>query len=133
MSFRDLVNQVGQNCLEAYENRNYSFDLLIEKLKINRDSNYLPLINVVYIYKNYEDLISNLDSYGNNLDDAISSRSVSEIISNVSSKTDLILYVSERPESLVVGIEYDNDLFFSSTAERMVAILKSIFALSNSF
>ncbi|KIO74912.1 hypothetical protein TH53_23825 [Pedobacter lusitanus] len=133
MSFRDLLHQVGQNCLEAYKHRNYSFDLLIEKLKITRDSSYLPLINVVYIYRNYEDLTSNLDSHINDQDDAISSSSASEIINHVSSKTDLMLYVSELPESLIIGIEYDSDLFFQGTAEKMVSILKSLFALSDSF
>lgn len=133
MSFKELLHQVGQNCLEAYENRNYSFDLLIEKLKIIRDSNYLPLINVVYIYRNYEDLSNSLNSYVDIQEDVTFSKSVSEIINHVSSKTDLMLFVNELPESLMIGIEYDSDLFFPSTMERMVNIIKSLFALSNSF
>ena len=52
LSFKDFVNNVKNNVLEAYKHQIYPFNELVNKLEIKRDSNRNPLFDTMFIYQN---------------------------------------------------------------------------------
>ncbi|MDP4196680.1 MAG: amino acid adenylation domain-containing protein, partial [Bacteroidota bacterium] len=119
-SFLDLLNRVREVTISAYENQDLPFELLVEQLQPDRNMSYPPLFQVMFILQN--------------------SPSPMEIVPGITLKeldvemgtstTDLTISVSENSSGLDVSVEYNTDLFFSSTIERMLShyiqILKSI-------
>ncbi|WP_304117836.1 non-ribosomal peptide synthetase, partial [Mycolicibacterium bacteremicum] len=51
-SFVDLLGQVQQRSLEAYENQDVSFDVLVERLNPTRNLSHHPLVQVMLAWQN---------------------------------------------------------------------------------
>ncbi|SDH29160.1 non-ribosomal peptide synthetase [Chitinophaga filiformis] len=52
ISFRELLEQVKQNTLNAFDHQDYPFDLLLSKLQYERYENRLPLFDVGFTWLN---------------------------------------------------------------------------------
>ena len=52
LSFNDFANKIKENCLDAFKNQAYPFDMLVKDLDIKRDASRNPLFDVMFIYQN---------------------------------------------------------------------------------
>ncbi len=54
LTFREFLNQVKNSTLEAFENQDYPFEDLVEKVNIQRDAGRNPLFDVMFALQNME-------------------------------------------------------------------------------
>jgi len=51
-SFQQYLNELKETLLEVYENQDYPFDNLVEKLNVPREINGNPIFNIMFQYEN---------------------------------------------------------------------------------
>jgi amino acid adenylation domain-containing protein len=109
-SFRQLVRQVREVTLGAYEHQDLPLEKLIEELNPDRDLSRSPLFQVMFAFQNTPQQIWQPPSL-----------TVTRMeIHGVTSKFDLTLNLRETPQGLIGGIEYNTDLFKADTITRML-------------
>ena len=108
-TFTQLLSQVRETTLKAYENQDIPFEQLVEALQPQRSLSYSPLFQVMFVLQNNptEEL---------ELPGLTCSVLESE---NTNAKFDLTLSVSETKQGLVCEWEYNTGLFEQATIERM--------------
>ncbi|WP_282123520.1 non-ribosomal peptide synthetase [Algibacter mikhailovii] len=111
MSVKDLVNEVRKNTLEAFENKNVPFDVLVKELKIERSLAVNPFFQVMFLYHS----VTENPPFGDNI-----SLTHNWFDTKVS-KFDLTLYIAEEKGILSSTFEYASDLFHVSTINRFQA------------
>lgn len=52
LSFKEFLENVKVNCLNAYKYQTYPFDELVNKLKVKRDASRNPLFDTLFTYQN---------------------------------------------------------------------------------
>ncbi|MCK5058178.1 MAG: amino acid adenylation domain-containing protein [Candidatus Aminicenantes bacterium] len=112
-SFKELVKGIKQETLDCYENQDYPFDILIEKLELERDLSQSPLFNVMLAHNNAEILETGLSMEGITLSD------YPYFLDFNMSKFDLIFFMDEVDKQISVMLEYNSDLFERGTIERL--------------
>jgi amino acid adenylation domain-containing protein len=119
-TFREFVQEVKENTINAYENQDYQFDELVMKLGIQREYGRNPIFNTHFIFHNeIEQFIEipglKLTSYKN---------------TEQFYKFDLSLNAFKSDDTIAITLRYLTDLFKPSTAERLiehyVEILKQV-------
>ncbi len=110
ISFKGFLNEVKDNALKAYENQDYPFEMLVEKLALQRDLSRNALFDVMFVLQNlngltlhHEDLQFTRYNYDYNI-----------------SKFDLTLNAFEESNTIGFNLEYSVQLFKQETMERMV-------------
>ncbi|MGE5630186.1 MAG: non-ribosomal peptide synthetase, partial [Caulobacteraceae bacterium] len=116
-SFNEFLQEVKNNALSAYENQDYQFEMLVEKLDIRRDLSRSALLDTVFV-------LQNTDSKEIELED-IKIREY-EYKGKVS-KFDITLEAEEKGEEVKFNLEYCTKLFKRETIERMIGHFKNIF------
>ena len=109
-SFKQFLNEVKENSVNAYENQDYPFETLIEKLNIERSLERNPLFDMVFVMQNTgnRDLIMNeLEFIPFEMDNKIS-------------KFDLTFNIEEEDQGISIDAEYATSLFKKETIERML-------------
>jgi acyl transferase domain-containing protein/acyl carrier protein len=127
-TFEQVIKNVSQNVLEAYEHQNYPFDLLVEKLNPDRMTNRQPLFNVMYTFQNYADINMNINREEGVLEmksTALSSRSLDLEVNNA--YFDLTHFVLDEGNCLQIGFNYNSDLFEHSTIQNLLEDYKMFF------
>jgi hypothetical protein len=119
-SFREVLKRVRDVVLEAFANPDVPFEKLVEVLRPKRDALIPPLFQIMYVYQ----MVTHKEIDIPNL-------SMKLLRSETgTSKLDLLLFVRERPEELILTLEYSLDLFEAATidrkAEHFVSLLKDI-------
>ncbi len=107
-SFLDLLRQVRQTTLEAYENQDLPFETLVEQLQPERDMSRPTLFQVMFILQNATGSAQELPGLR---------FSQLEIDSGIAT-CDLTLMAGEGPDGLSLSLEYNTDLFEAATIER---------------
>ena len=107
----ELLSRVSDAVTQAYEDQDVPYEAVVASLPPERRTAAAPLFQVVFDMKRHS---------GNIGPDTGSFVDVVEV-HNRTSKFDLEISVTERPDSLLVDAEYDADLFDSSTVERLLA------------
>ncbi|WP_107666519.1 non-ribosomal peptide synthetase [Cyanothece sp. BG0011] len=110
LNFHQLIEQVKQVCLEAYQYQDIPFEKLVEELQPERNLSHTPLFQVMFILQNANN--QTLELSGLDLDILDREHRVA--------KFDLTLSMKETQGELAGEIEYNTDLFEASTIERMV-------------
>jgi len=115
-TIKEFIEEVKANALRAYENQNYQFEELVEKLDIRRDMSRNPVFDVMFAMQNMdiEEIVIegiSIKSYG---------------MENGVSKFDITLTAEEAEEKIGLSIEYCSRLFNKETIERMAGYLKNI-------
>ncbi len=108
-TFREFLREVKENSLKAYENQDYQFEMLVEKLSLQRDLSRNALFDVVFALQNTNDTEIKLKD--------LSLKPYP--YDYVSSKFDLTLNAFENNQGIHFGLEYSSDLFKQTTIERM--------------
>ena len=108
-SFKQFLTEVKETSLRAFENQDYPFEELVDKLNVRRDLSRNPLFDVLFVLQNTGDeaiRIADLTFSPYRLD-----RNVA--------KFDLSLEAAEGEEGITFQLEYGTALFQRATAERL--------------
>src|SRR5262249_16976679 len=109
-TFRELMGRVRDVALEAYAHQDLPFEKLVEEFDPERSLGFNPLFQILFVLQNAPKYA--LELPGLNLEWLP--------IYNGTAKFDLALHVAERPEGLACMMEFNTDLFDSSTIARML-------------
>ncbi|WP_051776054.1 non-ribosomal peptide synthetase [Paenibacillus tyrfis] len=107
--FLTFLKEVRDFALASYENQDYPFEELIDKLKVRRDVSRNPLFDTMFIFQNTD--ISKLD-----FDDLVASPYPYHM---KIAKFDITLEAVEIEEGLSFHFEYSTSLFRPETIQRM--------------
>ena len=115
-TFREFLGEVKENSLRAYENQDYQFEELVEKLKLKRDLGRNPLFDVMFAMENMDKAEQNIcelkiKPYG---------------VDNKVSKFDMTLSATEMGENIFCDLQYCTKLFKEETIQRLVEHFKNI-------
>ena len=116
-----LLQQVKQTVLDAYEHQTYTFGTLVRKLRLRRDPSRLPLIEVQF---NLEKIATGLEFSGLRV----------EVDPNPKAAVnfDLFLNIVESDQGLLIDCDYNSELFDHKTVLRWMShyemLLKDIAA-----
>ncbi len=113
ISFVDLVKQVRQTTLDAYDNQDIPFEKVVDIVQPERNLSYSPLFQVMMVMQNAP---AGELSFGE-----LSLKPV-EFESTIS-KFDLVLSFTETAKGLIGVLEYNTDLFDKDRIVRMIGHL----------
>ncbi|MCA2554408.1 MAG: amino acid adenylation domain-containing protein, partial [Microcystis sp. M04BS1] len=117
-TFEDFLAQVRQTTQDAYDHQDLPFEMLVEKLQIERHLDRNPLTQIVFALQNAPS--SPWDLPGLNIE---------EIPSGLDSvRVDLEVYLWDAPEGLSGFCSYNRDLFDAETIVRMMTHFKTLLA-----
>ena len=121
-TFREVLLLVRETVLGAYTYQDIPFELLVDDLKLERQSNRTPLINVLFVFQNVP-----------TQETEFSDLTLSPFHQDVSTvKFDLAIFLSEKAGSLRGAIHYDTDLFEEETIAQLMrryeVLLQSVVA-----
>ena len=108
--FKCFLKEVKEDALGAFENQDYPFELLVEKLKLKRDLSRNPIFDVQFQY-------AKVDS-ANPDDSPIYTRQYRYQVQTT--KLDLILSVFEIGERINCSFNYNTNLFKEETVQRFI-------------
>jgi amino acid adenylation domain-containing protein len=115
-SFREVLSQVRETALGAYDHQDLPFEKLVEELQPERDLSRVPLSQVFFALQNMpqEDL-------------KLPDLSVEQQkIESGSVKFDLSFFLSEEEQGLNGRLVYNADIFDDTTIERMLGHLQTL-------
>jgi amino acid adenylation domain-containing protein len=113
-TFLELLRQVKETALEAYENQNVPFEKLVEELHPERSLSRSPIFQVMFALQTQPRSALRLPAL-----------SISPIERETeAAKLDLSLYMLAAEDGLEVYFEYNADLFNLSTVRRMAQHLQ---------
>nr|WP_315254431.1 non-ribosomal peptide synthetase [uncultured Flavobacterium sp.] len=121
ISFKELLANVKQVTLDAYEHQIYPFDELVEQLPLKRDMSRNPLFDVMVTLQNANNLKVNIQSIGA-ID--IKEYQAEETVS----KFDLGFTFGVSDKGLGVTLAYNTDLYSEEFAQRILNHLEVIMA-----
>ncbi|MCP5050286.1 MAG: AMP-binding protein, partial [bacterium] len=115
--FKGFLHQVMERGLKAFENQEYQFEDLVEKVFVNRDPSRNPIFDVMF------GLVNEAQDPGQ------ASRDKEENFHKhreVTAKFDLALTAVDKGSRLVFSLEYCTKLFKPGTIERIIGYFKTI-------
>ncbi|MEH2405965.1 MAG: amino acid adenylation domain-containing protein [Nostoc sp.] len=115
-TFGELLTRVREVALGAYTHQDLPFEKLVDELQPQRSLSYTPLFQVMFALQNAPMSALELPGLSLNL---LASESGS-------TKFDLTLLMTETAQGLIGSLEYNTDLFESSTISRMAEHLQTL-------
>ncbi|MBA4536823.1 amino acid adenylation domain-containing protein, partial [Bacillus aquiflavi] len=119
-TFSEFLDEVKQSTLDAFKHQDYPFEMLVNKLKVQRDTSRNPLFDTMFSLQE--------SSYSEVSIDGLQFSSW-EMETNVS-KFDLSLFLTETEEGLQAHFEYSTELFKKESIKRLsehfIKILETI-------
>ncbi len=110
MTFRELLRQIRETALDAFEYQDLPFEKLVEELQPERTLSHSPLFQVMFHLQNA--VTESL---------SLSGLSMSQLeVETQTAKFDLSLSMAESNEGLVGTFNYNVDLFDAASIERVV-------------
>jgi len=109
MTIKEMLRKVRETALNAFDNKDYSFEDLVEKLDIKRDMSRNPLFDTMFVLQNTKDDTFCLESL----------KSKPYKVEHILSKFDLTLYAFEGNGKTIFTIEYCTKLFKKESIERL--------------
>ncbi len=116
-SLNEFIEQVKINVINAFDNKEYQFEHLVEKVTDHRETTRNPLFNVMLNVLNQKDY------------DIEVSKIVSEdkyIHEQTTAPFDITFTVFDLNEQILINIEYKTNLFTPKTIERYISYFKNI-------
>lgn len=114
--FAELLRQVRETCLEAYNHQDTPFERLIELLKPARDRSRSPIFQVMFAYQDVRNRQSGLGDL----------RLEQINISRSGVQTDIDFWVRLSDSGIAGGFEYNGDLFEPETIRQMLRHYKHV-------
>jgi non-ribosomal peptide synthetase component F len=119
-TFKELLKEVKTKALEAFENQDYQFEDLAEKVVPERDNSRNPLVEVVFVLQSEMEIRDIPETETSELEGS-QYRYV-----NTVSKFDITLNAVEAAERLLFTLEYRTKLFKKETIEMFIDYFKEI-------
>jgi len=116
LTYAEFLNAVKENSLKAYENQDYQFEELIEKLELQRDMSRNPLFDVMFVMQNVE--VNELEIDDLKFTDYIEGEKIA--------KFDLTFTASETEKGILINIGYCTSLFKKETIKRMSIHMQNV-------
>ena len=107
-TFMAFLTEVKENSLKAYENQDYQFEELVEKLNLQRDISRNPLFDTMFVLQNINVEEMKLSGL----------RFISYDHENKTSKFDIAIFSEQFAEGIGFRLEYCTKLFKKETIER---------------
>jgi len=117
-SFRDLLGQVRETALGAYDHQDLPFELLVEALRPGRDAGLAPLTQVLFVLQNAPRPRLELPGL----------RLALLPVDIGAPKLDLALALEPDGDGLAAALEYPLELFDPPTLERWAASFDRLLA-----
>ncbi|NIM15388.1 MAG: amino acid adenylation domain-containing protein, partial [Candidatus Aminicenantes bacterium] len=115
-TFRDFINQLKHNILNAFENQDYPFEELVERVPVERDIGRNPLFDVMFALQNEEAFEIQFPGL----------KIIPYPNENQASLFDMLLIANETKESLSFSLTYSTALFKETTARKFTGYFKRI-------
>ncbi|HDP4817542.1 TPA: AMP-binding protein, partial [Pseudomonas aeruginosa] len=109
MTFKEYLEVIKQKTLAAYENQDYQFEDLVEKVDAGRDLSRNPLFDVMFVLQNME--AGNLEIEGLDFKPYNSKNSAEQF--------DITLNVTEVNNKMYCNLSYSKKLYKKETIGRM--------------
>jgi len=110
LSFRELLQQVRETAIQAYNHQSLPFEMLVDALQPERNLSHTPLFQVMFAFQNISTEALNLSGL----------KISSFPIQSVTTKFDLTLVMYESGEQLHGLLEYNTNLFNADTIQRII-------------
>jgi amino acid adenylation domain-containing protein/non-ribosomal peptide synthase protein (TIGR01720 family) len=107
--FLEFLREVKENALTAYENQDYQFNDLVDKLHLKRDLSKNPLFEVAFAVQNFEEtelVIEGLTCTDYHREDQMA-------------KLDLAFFAYEKKEEILMVLQYCSGIFARETMEKL--------------
>ena len=117
-TFPRFLEEIKENFLQAFDNQDYPFEELVEKVAIKRDTRRNPLFDVMFQFNNFK--VEDLKLPGLVLKPNPDRPGISRF--------DLTLWGWEREERLTFAFEYSTQLFKRETIDRFIRYFREIIA-----
>ena len=114
--FRELLGRVREVALEAYDHQDLPFEKLVEECPVERDLSRTPLFQVMFQLRNVPATVLELPG--------LTLRTLE--VNNGTAKCDVSLTMTEEAEGLQGTLEYNTDLYDTSTITRMLAHFRAL-------
>ncbi|MFC2146264.1 amino acid adenylation domain-containing protein, partial [Acidobacteriota bacterium] len=115
-TFRTFLKEIKEKTLAAFENQEYPFEDLVEKVSITRDASRNPLFDVMLVLQNVDLIKPEIPGL---------KLKPFEIENNIS-KFDITLQVVESGTKLFLACEYCTELFKKETIDRFIKYFMKI-------
>ncbi|MGN6712764.1 MAG: amino acid adenylation domain-containing protein [Anaerocolumna jejuensis] len=109
LSFKELLNVIRENTLNAFSNQEFSFDDLVEQLHIPIDLSRNPIFDVMFVYQNNEHEANEKNSKVSEERDSLFEQS----------KVDISLITWESNNEIHFCFEYCTELYNQETIQFM--------------
>jgi non-ribosomal peptide synthetase component F len=120
-TFKDFLTEIRTKTLAGFENQDYQFEDLVEKLEVQRYMNRNPVFDVVLNFQNYKSREENFPS-----DDSSDLMHERYQYENQIAMNDITLYSIERSNDIFFSLEYRTALFKEETIERYIKYFKKV-------
>lgn len=114
--FLTLLAKVKQIALEAYTHQDLPFEILIEQLHLERNLNFSPLFQIMFVLQNIPAQELQLSGI----------QATPLTVTQVAAKFDITLFLEETRDGLHGILEYNTDLFLETTAQRIIEHFRAI-------
>ncbi|MCP5053012.1 MAG: amino acid adenylation domain-containing protein [bacterium] len=130
-----FLSEIRGRTLKAFENQEYPFEDLIDRIDVKRDLSRNPVFDVMFLFQNVQADTGGTRDRGeragggersNNDGESSGSPIASYNFTIPVSKFDLTLNVMDSGSSYFWNIEYATSLFTAETVQRMVRYLKTV-------
>ncbi|MCP4148283.1 MAG: amino acid adenylation domain-containing protein, partial [bacterium] len=123
-TFNTFLGELKEGLLEAFENQEYRFEDLVDKLSVPRDTARNPLFDVMYNMLNQTEYSKGELGIASEENGAYNHR-------EASNKFDLSIISAEQGDNLYIKIEYSTQLFKQETINRFIGYFKKIIETVN--
>ncbi len=114
-TIKQFLSEIKEIIIKAFENQDYQFEDLVEKLVVQRDMGRNPIFDTSFGLRNQ------FDPSGNLLEKEIPGLKLTPYeFENKTSKFDVSLTCVEAEEKLLLSFEYSTKLFKQETIERFI-------------
>ncbi|HLP58795.1 MAG TPA: amino acid adenylation domain-containing protein, partial [Candidatus Deferrimicrobium sp.] len=117
--FKEFLDDVKERLLMVFENQEYPFEELVDKLSVKRDSGRNPLFDILFVFQNM-----NKSSASPGKKTGFENGRLIQTV-----KFDLTLTAVERSQGLFLSFQYCTKLFKKETIDRFIIYFKKIAAL----
>jgi acyl carrier protein len=120
-TFRDFLSEVRQRTLEAFENQDYQFEELVEKVVKHRDTSRNPLFDAMFVLQNLE-----IGSPGAGGAEMAGLELAPYRYTPRVARFDMTLSAMEKAGRIFFKLEYCTKLFNRETIEQFIGYFKRI-------
>ncbi|MCL6753052.1 amino acid adenylation domain-containing protein [Nostoc sp. CCCryo 231-06] len=115
-SFRELLHQVREVTLNAYAHQDLPFEMLVEELQPERDLSRNPLYEVMFVLQNTPTSVEEVSG--------LTLRTLD--FDSGTAQLDIFLSLSESEEGLTGCLEYNTDIFDSTTITQFISNFETL-------